>query len=178
MRLVSRLVSITISLIPIAGCQLGGTPMPVRLPEESQKHVNDAWNNALGPPARLDRDLLLDVMISYDMYWTGVDRVRATVEKDLSPGRVVMELQYDRNQPPETDAFTVTCFDQYNAVQRVEHFSRADIDARRSALNGGELTLIADPNNVTEEEKAAMQQQADRIRERQLQIIAATQPAE
>lgn len=178
MRLVFRLLSTTVLMIPNAGCRWGSTPMPVRLSEESQKNVDDAWNNALNPPTRLDRDLLLDVMISYDMYWTGVDRVRATVEKDLNPGRVVMELHYDRSQPAETDAFIVTCFNQYDGIQRVEHFSRADIDSRHEELYGGKLIMVADSENLTDEEKAAMEQEANRIHERQLQIIAATQPAE
>lgn len=177
MRFKLRLASIIALLVPTVGCLLHSSPLPMRLDDETQRGVNDAWQNALTPVDRLDRDLLLDVMLNYAMYWHGVDRVRATAEKDLISGRVIMEVSFDRSQPPESDTFSITVVDASDRILRVERFSRFDIDARRANMESGILISIGDPENLTEEERAAMQEEEDRHIQRQRQIIAATQPA-
>lgn len=179
MRSRTALLSIIVSLLFSVGCRLGEMgPMPMRLDVETQHEINQMWQNALTPANRLDRDLLMDVLLKYAMYWHGVDRVRATAEKDFVGGRVVMDLNYDRNLSPENDTFSVTVVNDLNQVLRIERYNRSEIDARIGETGIGPLIQIGDPENLTDEERAAMQEDELRRKLRRRQIRAATQPAD
>jgi hypothetical protein len=59
------------------------------------------WNNMLLTPDRHDRELLLDVLLTFEMHEQGVDRATYHAEKDYAGGVVVMEMKYDRLKPLE-----------------------------------------------------------------------------
>ena len=169
-----RLVSICI-LVYAAGCtgsfQTG--PIPTRLDPEVQATVDSSWNNALNPPHRLDRTLLLDVMMAGHLYWFGIDQLNARVEKKIDSGRVVMVINYDRALSDSADAFTVTHYDQYGGILRMEQYSRADIDERQW-LYGFRMH----PSFASDEElKAKLLEDEARISARMREIRTATQPA-
>lgn len=148
-------------------------PIPTRLDPEAQATIDSSWNNALNPPHRLDRTLLLDVLMSGHLYWFGVDQLNARVEKKVDSGRVVMVINYDRALSDNADAFTVTHYDQFGGILRMEQYSRADIDDRQW-LYGFRL----DPKfESDEEEKAKRSEEQAKIDARMWEIRTATQPA-
>src|SRR5687767_4309953 len=85
-----------LALLTLPSCGPMLLPAVHRLDPDTQFHVNNAWNNMLTPPARLDRDLLLDVILARQLHTLGVDRLDFRSEKDTSPGKVVMTVRYDR----------------------------------------------------------------------------------
>jgi hypothetical protein len=84
------------------------------------------WNNMLVTPDRLDRELLLDVLLTFEMHEQGVDRATYHAEKDYAGGVVVMEMKYDRLKPLE-DWFFVEVFDKQKKSIRKEHYSGEEI---------------------------------------------------
>ena len=113
----------------IVGCgPMGATPLPTRLDEENQKIVDDAWGRAFGPMQQLDRQGLLDFILSVYGYQLGVDRLEFRSEKTVADGIVVMSVRYDR-QHPETDRFEIQLLDSTGEKLRSEGFNREEIDA-------------------------------------------------
>ena len=105
-----RLVLVAVCLF-VVGCHGPLTkPMVDRLDEETQQKVDDAWLNMFTPPDRLDRTLLLDVILSGQLHQYGVDYLRLVSEKHVGDGLVVMEVRYDR-EDPAFDEFSVSYVD-------------------------------------------------------------------
>src|SRR5262245_35896706 len=59
-----RATLVGVLVIVNVGCGPLATPMVVRLDAEDQAKVDDAWVNMFSPPNRLERELLLDTLIS------------------------------------------------------------------------------------------------------------------
>ena len=90
------------------GCH-GPLPVPMvqRLGDEEQLEVDESWENMFAPVGRLDRSLLLDAIMAYELHTRGVDRLHMTSEKFIEGAVVVLEVIFDRDEP-ESDAFIVT----------------------------------------------------------------------
>jgi hypothetical protein len=111
----------------IVGCGPLERPMPPRLKADKQKEIDDAWDAALTPVGKHDRQQWLDGLITTQAYQAGVDSLRFRSEKAFGGGKVVMEVFFDRAKPGE-DRFVVTVFDKAGAQLRQEKYSRADVD--------------------------------------------------
>lgn len=119
-------------LVPLiafaAGCNGPLTkPMIDRLDEKSQAKIDEVWENMVTPPDQLDRTLLLDVILSAQLYQHGVDSMRFVSEKTVGDGLVVMEIRFDREEPL-FDEFCVSYIDRRGRELRRERYSRDDIN--------------------------------------------------
>lgn len=115
-------------LAGFAGC--GGplrTPMPVRLDDADQKAIDDAWNQALTPVDRYDRQNVLDILLGSQAYEFGVDRLTFRSEKKVSIGTVIMEIEFDR-LTPEQDRFVVMVVGPKGKVLRREEYHRGEVE--------------------------------------------------
>jgi len=111
-----------------------------RLDEETQQKVDDAWLNMFTPPERLDRTLLLDVILSGQLHQYGVDYLRLVSEKHVGDGLVVMEVRYDR-EDPAFDEFSVSYVDNEGYEVRRERFAREEVEEEvRFLLTQEEVT--------------------------------------
>lgn len=109
------------------GCGPLDRPMPPRLNPEDQKTVDSAWDAALGPVGKYDRQRWLDALIGTQAYQAGVDALTFRSEKSFAGGRVVMEVIFDRAKPEE-DRFSLTVIDKAGNVVRQEKFSREEVE--------------------------------------------------
>ncbi len=170
----------------VSGCGPTTHPMVVRLPPEEQAQVDDAWVNMLSLPTRLDRVLLLDVLLTHQMHQLGVDGLEMTSYKETDNGLVIMEIRYNRFEP-SSDRFEFIYEDDTGTELRREVYSGADVEDRFSFLfDVGPRWASATSSDVgpqTEElareeiEARVRQRQADRAARMEV-IRAATQPAE
>lgn len=157
----------------VAGCgQLLSVPMVERLEPEEQVQVDSSWQNMFSPPERLDRTLLLDVIVSGHMHERGVDHLRLTSEKWLDEGVIVMEVRFDRSEPA-LDEFSVRFVDNSGIERRRERFSREDIE-ERIALRRQSVAGFVEGDDELEAEQA---RRAAAFQARMTEIRAATQPA-
>jgi hypothetical protein len=126
-----------------AGCGPMFLPMSTRLDAEGQHQVDTVWENMLTPVNRVGHDTLLDTLMVYWLYQTGVDRLHLVSEKYLSHGKVVMEADCDRASP-DTDQFTLTVLDTRGRTLRRERYARCEIEQRAKAL------WRFDPNSIAQ----------------------------
>jgi len=177
------------------GCVSGPLPVPMveRLPEKEQLDVDSAWSNMLAPPERLDREVLLDVLLAYSFHHTGVDTVGFISTKRVNDGEVSMQVFFDRHHP-ETDSYILSFKDANGTLRRFERYTPDEVKARYQAcfnmpLKGRGAMLYPDEDafdsristtdemetvhEPTSEEIAA----AEALKARERAIIAATQPA-
>jgi hypothetical protein len=154
----------------VAGCGPLLGPMTVRLEPKDQEVVDGMWNNMLTPVDRLDRELLLDAIVSGYLYELGVDRLAMRAEKDFARGRVVMEIDCARVNP-EADQFTITVLDERGREVRRERYGREEIMRRMIALNEASIEEKSQLKTPEAEQKRV---ETERLRER---IKAATRPA-
>ncbi len=166
-------------LLGMAGCQ-GPLTLPVveRLEPESQNTVDQSWLNMLSPPERLDRSLLLDVLVTNYFHQRGVDRLNLTSEKDVWGGRVIMTVYYDRAHPA-FDNFTVAFIDAQGYERRRERFTFEEVKARAAGLfvpTSEPSTRPAVTAAEIEQQRKAEEEMAARLA-RQILIQAATRPA-
>ncbi len=116
--------------VALAGCNgLLTIPMVNRLGPEQQSAVENQWRNLLTPVDRLDREMLADAIMLYQLHQNGVDSLRMVSEKALDDGRVIMEIRYDRARPEE-DVFLVTYLDFLGFAVRHERYSGDEIRGR------------------------------------------------
>ena len=127
--------------ILVSGCGPMFLPLSSRLGPEDQRQVDTVWENMLTPVNRVGHDTLLDTLMVYWLYQTGVDRLHLVSEKYLTHGKVIMEVDCDRASP-DTDQFTVTVLDGRGRTLRRERYARCEIEQRAKAL--WEL----DPNSI------------------------------
>jgi hypothetical protein len=154
----------------LAGCGPMLMPMTVQLDPQEQQRVDRMWDNMLTPPDRLDRELLLDVMMTNHLFQLGVDRLHLTAEKRFHGGLAVMEIDCDRAGPPEMDHFAITVVDRGGRMLRHEYYTRPEVEARFGALME---MMVSRPGDEA-------QQEHPRRRELELRwqkIAAATQPS-
>jgi len=157
-----------------AGCGPTTQPMVQRLPPESQQQVDVAWDNMLTPPSRLDRALLLDVIVCNRFHQTGVDRLVLRSEKRTRQGTVVLEVNFEKNDPAR-DEFVVRLVNSNGVELRRERYSRNDVETSTRLLWSG-VSDVETPD-MTADERADVKKRRERHEQRARQIQAATQPA-
>lgn len=111
----------------VIGCGPMNRPIPERLKEHDQKRLDQAWDTALTPVGKHDRQTLLDVMVGTHAYQVGVDQLQFRSAKKWSGGTVVMEINFDREKPAD-DRFTITVNDLAGKPLRAERYSRDDVE--------------------------------------------------
>ncbi|HPF38206.1 MAG TPA: hypothetical protein P5081_00650 [Phycisphaerae bacterium] len=151
----------------VVGCRGPlAVPMVDRLDEKSQAEIDEVWGNMLTPPNGLDRELLLDVILSQQLHQHGVDSLRFISEKQVGEGLVVMEIRFDR-EDPLFDEFSVSYVDRRGRELRRERYSREDIDeeirllTEMSADASGEA---GQTDELTEEQAARRAEREERAR--------------
>lgn len=113
-------------LLFVAGCGPLSKPLPERLTDNDQKAVDAAWDRAVTPAGKHDRQTWLDVFVTTYAHEAGVDRLTFRSEKDLAAGKVVMEVFFERAKPAD-DRFVVTVLDAAGNVVRSERYTREDV---------------------------------------------------
>jgi hypothetical protein len=99
----------------------------------AQANINTSWNNMLSPPSRLDRHILLAVIVENQLYQRGLTRATLHAEKSIATGHVLMDISYDE-QNPANDRFEVRVYDLAWNLQRAETFDRDQILAAEREL--------------------------------------------
>lgn len=149
--------------------------------------VDRMWNNMLVTPDRLDRELLLDVLLTFELHEEGIDRATFHAEKDYAGGVVAMDMKYDRLKPLE-DWFFVEIFDLNKKSIRKEHYTGDEIwshskdtyaylvlaPAIAAAATQPSLMPVATTQPTTQPTEAELHLAWQIARARQ--IMAATQP--
>jgi hypothetical protein len=158
----------------LAGCGPLNAPMVQRLSEEEQQQIEDSWRNMLTPPDRLDRTLLLDTVITYQLHQLGVDFLRMTSEKQVEGGLVVMEVRYDRSDPA-FDEFEIALVDSEGYEIRRERYTHEEVRERFEYVHGPIVRWCSEDEEEPSEEE--IQRLAAEHEARMLEIYAATQPA-
>jgi len=170
-----RHVTLLLALLT-TGCGPLILPLSTRTTPEDQHQIDTMWDNMLTPASRVPRETLLDSILVYWLYQTGVDRLHLTSEKYLTHGKVVMEIDCDRASP-DTDQFTLTILDDRGQTLRRERYPRPEIESRAQAL------WQFHPNSIpalthTTTQPTTHPCEHDIERERRLKAIqSATQPA-
>jgi hypothetical protein len=125
------------------GCGPMFLPISPRLGPEDQHQVDTIWDNMMTPVNRVGRDTLLDTLMVYWLYQTGVDRLHLVSEKYLTHGKVMMEIDCDRSSP-DTHQFTLTVLDGRGRTLRRERYARCEIEQSAKAL------WEFDPNSIAQ----------------------------
>lgn len=123
----ARLFACVFAFWLTVGCGPLQRPLPLRLDDEGQKAVDEAWDKVMARVDRFDNQTLLDILIVTQAYQTGVDKLEYRSEKRFSGGMVVMEIRYDRSAPKE-DRFEVKVVDGEGKVIRRERYEREQIE--------------------------------------------------
>ena len=173
-------IALPLIFVVLAGCGPMARPMVVRIEEKDQVQINEAWENMLSPPGQLDRILLLDTVMAYQLYQVGTDRVYFGSDKHLRDGVVTMEVFFDRRSP-ESDRFTIRYVNSNGQQQRYETYTRQQVDDRFEFLFPA-LAERRDTGEDTaelskEECEARVAELAAQRETRRREIEAATQPA-
>jgi hypothetical protein len=163
-----RLMILALTFL-FGGCSIMTSPMVRRLDPWQQEMVDKAWVNVLDHGKQVDRELLLDVIVHYQLISIGMDTVDYRAVKTVGDRRIVLESKYDRYRPRE-DKFTISVLNERGKLLRRESYERSDIERAESALrNGG----VGKKENPTPEDLERQRQYEARVR----MIEAATQPA-
>ncbi len=180
---------VAVALLLAVGCSGPLTqPMVARLPDEAQQETDILWDTMLTPSDRLGRLALLKVVLSGQLYQSGVDRLEMVSEKRVEDGFVVMRVSYDREHPG-LDEFVMELVDDEGTQLRHERYSRREVEAHVESLRGtvrkpeseGEPTeeelhtMQAEALGITEDELDQMEAEYDALMD---DFRAATQPAE
>ncbi|HEX8913509.1 MAG TPA: hypothetical protein VF796_14210, partial [Humisphaera sp.] len=152
-----------------AGCGPLTVPAVQRLPPDEQATVDASWDNLLAPPDRLDRETLLDVLVYFQLFRAGVDRLTMRSEKSFAGGRAVMTVRFDRADP-SADAFAVDVYDRADRLVRSERYASEEVFDRVRALAETGPTTRATTGPATGPT-------ADEVRHARLaRAVAATRP--
>jgi hypothetical protein len=156
--LVCALVLLTSSCGPLQA------PLPVRLDDDSQNKVDQAWEKALAANPPVGNQALLDALLLSHAYQGGVDRLQFRSEKEFSGGLVIMEVEYDR-RAPDKDRFDVQVVNKAGKALRVERYGRVQIDRTRRELEWEhrQLTTKKTEGNATPDELRRFQKLEDRV---------------
>lgn len=167
-------------LLALTGCNGLFGPMPVveRLEPEQQRVVDESWLNMFTPPERLNRSLLLDVLVTHSFHERGVDRVHFTSEKDVWGGRVIMTVYFDRAHPA-FDNFTVAFVDATGKECRRERYTFDEVEGRMHDMY--RPVDVPDTQPAVTPEEIQRRREAEEARAQQLArrilIKIATRPA-
>lgn len=181
---VSAIRSVAFAAMTVfAGCGPTTYPMIDRLPEEDQKQVDTSWVHMFSPPDRLDRTLLLDVLLANQFHQRGVDRATLVSEKEVGTQQAVMTMRFDRKNPA-FDEFTIALVDDQCRECRRERYTADEIRARLHFL-GQHMHALSDASEDADGTTPRDRLKRARLQEalaqdyeiRILEIQAATQPA-
>ena len=117
------------------GCGPLLLPAGTRLPDDLQWQVEDAWEQAMTPPHALGREDLLRFVVTHLAHVWGVDRFKFRSEKDLSHGRVIMTVDFDRALPGDGD-FTLEYQDLTGVTLRLERYAGEEVIEFAKRLTG------------------------------------------
>lgn len=164
-------------LSQIVGCGiLGAVPMVVRLDEKEQADVDSSWVNMFSPPQRLDRELLLDTLLSNQMHERGIDELRMVSRKRVGDALVVMEVEFNRLDP-DFDAYTVTYINGPGMELRRERYTFDEVRKHMQFLAGQPEVLSS--AELTEEQRQQIMSESQARREARAEAVrSATQPAQ
>ena len=129
--------SFALTAAVLVGCGPMTSPMPPRLTPNDQKEIDDAWEQALAPVGKHDRQTWLDTFVVTQAYQGGVDSLDFRSEKKWSGGKVVMEVHYETAKPA-ADRFEVTVYDHGGQVLRRETYGRAEVEQVQKDLLDGQ----------------------------------------
>src|SRR5436309_2428621 len=93
------LISLALVLPLFPGCGPTVVPAFVRVGPEQQAQIDASWKNMLTPTDRLDRELLLDVMLVYQLHQLGIDHATYEADKEFADGTIHMRVTFDRAKP-------------------------------------------------------------------------------
>ena len=174
----ARLPVLGLSLLTFvaAGCGPLSFPAVQRLPPQEQAQVEQMWANMLTPAGRLDRDLLLDTLISYQLHHLGIDRLSLHGEKDYAGGRVTMDIAFDRLRP-NVDSFTVAVSDRCGRRVRLERYKGQEVLDHVHSLMYPPHSRQTDDNGQPVPEPPELAARRRDYEQRLERIEAATQPA-
>jgi len=159
-----------------AGCHGPLTfPAVERLSPAEQAAIDQYWNNMLSPTDRLDRGLLLDVVMFYQLHEVGVDRLHMESQKDFAGGAVTMTIDFVRANDPASDRLTLEVKNRAGQSLRKETYSGAEVLAQFKDLSRPTTNPTTRPDGRQTEDDAAREAW---LEARMRQISAATQPAD
>ena len=173
------LLALLVLLVSLPGCGPVTFPMVDRLEPDRQIQVESMWNNMLTPIDRLDRDVLLDTIVSFRLFESGIDRLSMQCEKSFTGGRISIRLSFDRSMPA-ADALEIDVFDNAGRRVRSEEFSGDEVRGRRERLwsptdpNPPAQPDDPDAEPIRSEEYKALRRAWEERKER---VRSATQPA-
>src|SRR5437588_2750266 len=128
-----HLISSLLLLPLLPGCGPTTVPAFVRLGPEQQARLDASWKNMLTPTDRLDRELLLDVMLVYQLHQLGIDRATYEADKAFGDGAIHMRVTFDRAKPLD-DRFVVEVRNKQKQLIRTETYSGEEVWSHWSSL--------------------------------------------
>ena len=138
----------TMAVLCSAGCgPMGKSPLPPQLDAKQQEEIDQAWDRALTPVDRLDRQAFLDALILTQGYQAGVDRLTFRSEKSCATAIVVMEIHIDRARPVD-DRFEITIRDKKDEKKILQQFvyTRNEVEVTVRELSNSKYTCEPNPN--------------------------------
>ncbi|HET6572987.1 MAG TPA: hypothetical protein VFG68_05240 [Fimbriiglobus sp.] len=161
------LAALAVAFATSNGCGPLTRPLPQRLEDDEQKEVDDAWDQALTPVNKHDRQTWLDVMAGARAYEHGVDSLVLRSEKKWTGGRVVMEVHFDRARPDD-DRFDLTVIDHAGKVLWHERFGRAEVE---QAIRELFPTDLPPKGNVPDPPEVAARRAAHEARWKRIEAV-------
>lgn len=150
----------------LCGCGPLQSPMPVRLDDQGQKDLDQAWDKALTPVDHFDHAAMLDAFLVSQAYQVGVDKLTFHSEKKVAAGTVVMDIQFDRST--NEDRFAVKVVDPAQKLLRQETYYREEVEkayqdlfVRCEQLRQAEHNGTATPEQL--KELAALKARVDAV---------------
>lgn len=150
--------------LAVVGCGPLSRPIPERPDDATQKQIDAAWDAALAPVGKHDRQTWLDVFVTGYAHEFGIDTLTFRSEKRFVGGKVVMEVFYDRAKPAE-DRFVVTVYDLAGKAVRQERYGREEVEATYKDFHDPQLRAAAGPNDPPEiqQRRAALEGRMRRL---------------
>lgn len=163
--------ALIITCLVVVGCHGPlGKPMVDRLDDETQMAVDEVWLKMFTPVDRMDRSLLLDVIVAGQLHTYGVDYLQLSSQKRVGDGLVVMDVGFDRDQP-EFDEFSVRYVDGRGREVRRERFSRAEVEESFAFLFG-QVQAALETEALTPEEVESRQAEWEARMEEIREVLA------
>jgi hypothetical protein len=126
----SRSLLVIVVLVGVPSGLLGCGPLLLpagnRLPDDAQWETDVAWEQAMTAPHWLGREELLRFVVSNLGHVMGVDRFKYRSEKDLSGGKVIMMVDFDRALPGD-GVFTLEYRNLAGTALRVERYAGEEV---------------------------------------------------
>lgn len=136
----SRLLCVGLAFVLLGGCN-GPllVPMVKRLDAPQQARIDKGWNELAAPRNATPRQELLDAIVVFQLFQSGVDSMSFRSEKRTATGLVVMDIHFERDRP-ENDRFVLTIRDDESGEVRREAYQREEIEQTIRELFPHELS--------------------------------------